>query len=165
MQLFVLDYDPEKAAVSLCDVHLRKMCLETAQILSGVLFLQGKERLTSMPRAYHVRHPVVLAVNTPEKINWVILYNEALHREYFRRFGKNHVYASLCGNYRFLLYVPGKVLSPELLDFFRDFRGVEITENDLVQAYRCYYRFKKTQLHRWNYTASVEPQWLENEPF
>ena len=118
-----------------------------------------------MPRIYHLRHPVVLAVNTSAKINWVILYNEALHREYFRRFGKHHAYSGLCEKYRSLLYVPGEAFSPEKLDFARDFRNEEIPETDLVQAYRHYYRIKKRQLNRWSYTASVEPQWLDNEPF
>ena len=83
MQLFVLDYDPGRAAVMLCDVHLRKMCLETAQILSSVLFRQGRGLLPEMPKAYNPAHPVIRAVDTPQKINWVLLYNYALHGEYF----------------------------------------------------------------------------------
>ena len=53
MQLFILDRDPEKAAQMLCDSHLRKMCLETAQILSSVLYLQGKSLADGMPNPYH----------------------------------------------------------------------------------------------------------------
>ena len=37
MQLFILDYNPKKAAQMLADTHVRKMCLETAQILSAIL--------------------------------------------------------------------------------------------------------------------------------
>ena len=59
MQLFILDYAPRRAAGMLCDVHLRKMCLETAQILSSVLFLQGRELCPEMPRVYNPAHPVI----------------------------------------------------------------------------------------------------------
>ena len=37
MQLFILDHDPGRVPAMLCDVHVRKMCLETAQILSSVI--------------------------------------------------------------------------------------------------------------------------------
>ena len=50
MQLFILDYDPELVPGMLCDAHLRKMCLETAQILSSVLLAKGKQRQKDMPR-------------------------------------------------------------------------------------------------------------------
>ena len=40
MNIFVLDPDPEKAASMLCDCHVRKMCLETAQILSACMVIR-----------------------------------------------------------------------------------------------------------------------------
>ena len=54
MQLFILDYDPGLVPGMLCDMHLRKMCLETAQILSSVLLLQGKARRKEMPKPYWI---------------------------------------------------------------------------------------------------------------
>ena len=161
MQLFILDYDPGRAAVMLCDVHLRKMCLETAQILSGVLLRQGREPLPGMPKAYNLAHPVIRAVDTPQKINWVLLYNFALHEEFLLRFGKKHAYSDLCGKYNQLLYFPHIKTTPADLTFARDFKAVEITEPDIVLAYRQYYFFKKKLLKRWNYTKTPEPEWLK----
>ena len=161
MQLFILDYAPRRAAGMLCDVHLRKMCLETAQILSSVLFLQGRELCPEMPRVYNPAHPVIKAVDTPQKINWVILYNKALHREYFRRFGRKHAYRFLCPQYRERLWTSGVKLQKKDLSFARNFKDAEITEPDIVRAYRLYYRYKKTLLRFWRYTKTAEPPWLK----
>ena len=163
MQLFVLDWDAKAAAEMLCDVHLRKMCLETAQILSGVIFLQGKKPTAGMPGLYNVKHPVIRSIDTPEKINWVILCNEALHRNYLKRFGKVHAYSLLAPEYRKILFTDDVSISKESLTFARNFKDIEITEPDLVLAYRIYYRCKKHILKNWHYTNSSEPDWLREE--
>ena len=160
MQLFILDYDPQRATGMLCDVHLRKMCLETAQILSGVLMMQKISPVSGMPKPYNIRHPVIMAINNVWKINWVILYNHSLHDEYFRRFAKYHAYYKLAEIYRKLLFTPGIPDDWQKLTFFRDFKNVVITEPDTVKAYRTYYRHKKSVLKKWNYTNSLEPEWL-----
>lgn len=158
MQLFILDHDPVSAAGMLCDVHLRKMCLETAQILSAVLLSHGTGLTPGMPRIYSRHHPVILALNTPFKINWCIDHNSALHLEYERRFGKNHAYCMLAREYRTLLFSAGRI--EEDWSFCRNFKTLKISEPDIVEAYREYYRFKKTVLRRWSYTNSTEPEWL-----
>ena len=158
MQLFILDHSPAAAAQMLCDVHLRKMCLETAQILSGTAFLQGKKLPESMPGIYNPAHPVIKAINTPFKVNWTIDHFSALHREYFHRFGKTHAFTPLVPLYHDLLYAndPGE---PQW-DFARAFKNFSTDIPDIVQAYRAYYRHKKTLIKRWSYTNSKEPVWL-----
>ncbi|MBQ9501643.1 MAG: hypothetical protein IJU70_05760 [Lentisphaeria bacterium] len=71
MQLFVLDRSPRRAARYLADVHVRKMCLECAQILSCVLCARGGGLEPGMPRPYNPAHPVVRAVDTQAKIDCV----------------------------------------------------------------------------------------------
>ena len=160
MQLFILDYSPEQAARMLCDVHLRKMCMETAQILSTVLYRQGRGCFDGLPKPYNPNHPVICAIDSPEKICWVIRYNMSLQREYFRRFGKRHSYFPLCRIYRKLFFCKSLNLNQEDLNFARDFKEIEIEIPDLVQAYREYYRYKKKKLRHWSYTKSPEPEWL-----
>ena len=161
MQLFILDYDPAAAAGMLCDSHLRKMCMETAQILSSVIVLKKGSPGEGIPKPYNLRHPVIRAVDSQEKINWVLSYLFALHREYFRRYGKRHAYYFLCLKYKKILYVKCKCSGREKLDFARDFGGIEIPDEDLVSAYRKYYRYKKSVLKNWSYTNSGEPEWLK----
>ena len=161
MQLFILDLDPERVPEMLCDAHVRKMCLETAQILSSVIRRQGKKLPPGVPKPYNPNHPVITALDTAQKINWTIRFNTALQREYSRRFGKNHAYSGLTGIYHAVLFRPGTRIDPAGWTFARDFKDVEITEPDIVLAYREYYRHKKKILRRWHYTGTGEPDWMK----
>ena len=104
MQLFVLSKEPAIAPRYLADVHVRKMCLETAQILSTVMASKGIPLRAGMPKPYNKNHPVIKAIDTKEKLNWVLLYNVHLQAEYIFRFGKSHKYMCLTDNYINELY-------------------------------------------------------------
>ena len=158
MQLFILDRDPRSAARMLCDCHLRKMCLETAQILSSVLFNKHLPLLPGMPKPYNPHHPVIAAVNSCSKINWVLIYNSALHREYRYRFNKAHAYKSSAAEYIHLLYVPECFTGD--LSFARGFKDFTVQENDIVKAYRKYYLHKKHLMKHFIYTKRLPPEWL-----
>ena len=157
MQLFILDKDPEICAQMLCDVHIRKMCLETAQILSGIISLQQKKPYPAMPRPYSLFHPVIQALNTPFKVNWVLDLNIFLHKEYLFRFAKLHCYSYWATSYKKILFAPA---SQENWDFARAFKDFRTDTIDIVDAYREYYRFKKSIIRHWNYTGRPEPEWL-----
>lgn len=161
MQLFILDRDPAAAAASLCDVHLRKMCLETAQILSGVILRQGRVLPDYLPKPCNCNHPVIRALDSPFKVNWVIELNIAMQQIYRQRFGKTHAYSQLAGEYGKILFTEREV--DEDWSFFRNFKACSITEKDIVEAYRIYYRYKKTIIRNWQYTNSCEPEWLNRK--
>lgn len=163
MQLFILDRHPILAAQMLCDTHLRKMCLETSQILSGVMFHRHLPLRRMMPQVYNPHHPVITAINSPAKINWVLRYNAALHNEYFYRFGKYHAYYPLSAIYIRILYTPGIPQEENQWDFARSFKDMKCDEPDIVEAYRRYYRFKKQLIRNWNYSRRPEPYWLNDE--
>ncbi|MBO4632489.1 MAG: hypothetical protein J5858_11255 [Lentisphaeria bacterium] len=158
--MFILDYDPGNAARMLCDVHLRKMCLETAQILSSVICLRGKSLTPGMPKPYNLNHPVVQALNTPPKVEWTLYYNASLQQEYRRRFEKEHAYSILVSEYEAVLSSGISIADCTDWSFARDFKGIVIPEPDLVQAYRLYYRYKKRLIRKWKYTRCREPEWL-----
>ena len=157
MQLFVLDRSPQRAVRYLADVHVRKMCLECAQILSCVLCARGGRQERGMPRLYNPAHPVVKAVDTQKKINWAAAYNQALQEEFLFRFGKPHAYGGLAARYRELLDDGGPADCTGLARVFKDF---STDETDIVSAHRAYYRFKKTRIKNWRYTRRREPLWL-----
>jgi len=162
MQLFILDLDPEKVPAMLCDAHVRKMCLETAQILSSVIRLQKKKLPPGLPKPYNVNHPVIRALDTAQKINWAVQFNTALQREYCRRFGKKHAYFERAESYRKILFRPGAAILPTGWTFARAFKDVKITELDIVTAYRQYYRHKRKVIRNWHYTKTEPPGWLES---
>ena len=163
MQLFGLDKDPEKVPRMLCDVHVRKMCLETAQILSGVLFLRSISPAAGMPKAYNCNHPVIQALwDSDFKTAYTLACNEALHREYFFRFRKLHSYASLCPAYRVLLFPEGNRTYVPDWSFARSFKNFTPRSTDLTAAFREYYCYKKSVIRHWQYTARKEPPFLQN---
>lgn len=162
MQLFILDYAPAVSARSLCDKHLRKMCLETAQILSSVMVYRNLLLNENMPNPYNTFHPVIRALDSPLKIDYAVIYNSALHAEYRRRFGKNHAYKDLCKLYWQKLFNGNFIFPAAECTFARAFKGIEIAQKDIVQAYRSYYCYKKTQITDWQYTRAAEPLWLTN---
>jgi hypothetical protein len=160
MQLFILDYSPVVSARSLCDKHLRKMCLETAQILSSVMATLNLPLSGNMPRPYNALHPVIKALNSPVKVDYAVIYNASLQTEYKCRFGKSHAYAELSQLYWRKLFNGNFIFLPQECTFARAFKDIEITQKDIVLAYRIYYRYKKTQIADWRYTNSAEPKWL-----
>lgn len=162
MQLFVLDRCPVHSAMYLADVHVIKMCLETAQILSSVMVIKGLPLFEGAPKAYNTRHPVIRAIDTQAKINWVLHYNLALHIEFMYRFRKKHKYYGLARTYIGTLTMMEQLTeneSPEGLA--RDFKDFTTTKEDIVEAHRDYYKLKKSIIRRWKYTNREEPAWLK----
>lgn len=156
MNIFVLNENPMKAAQMLCDCHLRKMCVETAQILSGVILRRGMELLDGMPKPQNINHPVIVAAAaTPEATQWVVDYNEHLHIEYMYRFGKAHAYNDLSMDYLARLDIT--VVQPSCKNL-SNCTGCAATKHlDIVTAYRKYYKeIKKPQLQAkglWKFTS------------
>lgn len=162
MQLFILDRCPVHSAMYLADVHVIKMCLETAQILSSIMAIKGLPLFEGAPKPYNTRHPVIKAIDTQAKLNWVLNHNIALQAEFIYRFHKQHKYFKLFGNYIETLSVleqVAKQASPEGLA--RDFKDFTTTKEDIVEAHRDYYKFKKSIIKRWKYTNREEPDWLK----
>ena len=158
MQLYILDRDPGRAVRFLADVHVIKMCLETMQIVAGVIHNFHLPPVPGMLKPYNPSHPVIRAVDSPEKLNWVLLYNWDLQCEYLLRFKKRHGCFDLSVRSFYLLWQSGYGMDCENLA--RSFKDFSSDESDIVQAFREYYRFKKSRIKRWKYTAVNEPEWL-----
>lgn len=155
MNIFVLDENPMKAAQMLCDCHLRKMCVETAQILSGVMLRRGMKLLDGMPKPQNINHPVIVAVDTPEKTNWVWLYFFYLLREFHIRFAKHHKYINL--HYWYHEKLITQLRDEECNHLAKCCGDLEVADIDIVTAYRKYYtEVKKPQLQAkglWKFTS------------
>jgi hypothetical protein len=155
MNIFVLDENPAKAAQMLCDCHLRKMCVETAQILSGVMLRNGMELLENMPQPQNINHPVIKAIDTPEKKNWVWFYFWGLLHEFCYRFGEHHKYVQLTRLYFDELITQG--IDDNCANLAKCTGDLDVADLDIVTAYRKYYKeVKKTQLQAkglWKFTS------------
>lgn len=172
MNIFVLDRNPANAVSYLADCHVRKMCLEHAQILSTLVFMHNPRELPTIqfelqgPGPYNTKHTVITAIDNEAKLKYVLRYNIELHKEYRFRFDKFHTYFKLHHYYLQALLRPATPPSlyysgcdPEGLH--RCFGSFVSPEQDLVYAYRDYYRYKKSAIRNWKYTNRQEPAWLQ----
>lgn len=150
MNIFVLNKDPVFAARNLCDKHIVKMPLETAQILSTAVFL-------STPGLYkpsYQKHPCVLwASKTFGNFIWLYRHGKALCEEYTNRYGKIHKSQSvieLAGTFR-------DILPKGILTTFAQCMPEQYKQKSAIKAYRDYYLNDKAYFAKWNY--SDKPKW------
>lgn len=91
MNIFVLDDDPIKAAQMLCDCHVRKMLLESCQLLSTHDRITNRHiDLSGLYKSTHENHPCRKCLYNEANRMWLVCYTNALVHEYHTRFGKWH---------------------------------------------------------------------------
>lgn len=177
MNIFFLDTNPSIAAQSMVDRHVVKMILETAQILSTAhRVCDGIEQVVDngvrkkkvyklsstldevLYNATHVNHPCsVWARESTANYAWLYNHLVALSVEYTWRYGKihateNRMMASLWFSptnmkTSHIITKPPSCMAPEF-----------ILGDDVVENYRNYYNYGKTQLLRW--TGRKPPKWI-----
>lgn len=90
MNIFATSKCPKKCAEYLDDKRVVKMCLETAQLLSTALRINGYEG-DDVYKATHVNHPCTIWVAaTRMNYLWTVQHLQALCSEYTKRYGKTH---------------------------------------------------------------------------
>ena len=94
MNIFYLDRDPVIAAQMMCDKHVVKMILESAQMLSTAhRVLDGDEYADrkGLYKLAHKNHPSTIWVRSSlENYTWLYDHMVALMAEYTYRYGKHH---------------------------------------------------------------------------
>ena len=93
MNIFVLDNDPVVAATMMCDKHIPKMVLESAQMMAQALRRHGatdeQMPLTKSGTPYkggHKHHPcTIFAGDTRNNFAWLANHASALCHEYLSR--------------------------------------------------------------------------------
>lgn len=143
MNIFFVHYDPVVAAGQLCDKHIVKMCLETAQILCSVSWRYG---VPAPYKATHKNHPMTLWVGEAlDNWKWTIDHGLALAREYTARYRKRHKsqekieWCKLNGGKP----LGGKFTAPPLC------MPDEYKTEDFTKSYRNYYIGDKARFARW----------------
>jgi hypothetical protein len=86
VNIFVLSFNPTRAAEMLCDAHVNKMLLESAQLLNNV-FPEG----TTTYRHTHYNHPCSVWVRDSRgNFEWLLHHARAIASEFKFRFGHKH---------------------------------------------------------------------------
>jgi hypothetical protein len=164
VNIFAVDLCPITTAQMLCDHHVVKMTLESAQMLSTIQRLHGNadERLY---KPTHSKHPCTLwAQSCTSNYYWLHRHFHALGNEYTYRFGKQHkshvtlvallskapVSLQRCAHITpFALAMPAEIQQQAC--------GHSVEES--VRLYRLYYATKRDGMQM-RYTKRTMPQWL-----
>lgn len=151
MNIFCVDHDPIIAANSLCDKHVVKMVLETAQMLSSAI------RITSgIEYGYkitHRNHPCSIWTRTSKgNFDWLKIHGIALCEEYTYRYHKIHKSSSI------IINASNETIPNGSLTAFAQAMPEQFRDPDPVKAYRNYYRNEKIDLLV--YTNRSPPTWL-----
>lgn len=152
MNIFVLDYNPVRAAQMQCDKHVVKMPLETAQLLCSA-FPKGEAPY----KQTHVNHPCsIWCREAKENYLWLIEHGLALCDEYEYRYGKIHQSKKVilwCKRNMKKVHFPKKQKTRYTLCFDECYKV-----GNAVQSYRNFYRQAKRDMAMWNKSRKV-PTW------
>jgi len=135
MNIFILDESPVLSAQYQCDVHIRKMTLESAQMLCTFFNNNG---INTPYKSTHLNHPCQKWLNeSNHNIAWLFEHADALCKEYEYRFGKKHKSEQVIEKLR--QYVTG--ISKNHTDFTLAM-DEQFKKPSPVDSYREYYKYK-----------------------
>ena len=90
MNIFFLDETPEKSAKFLCDKHVPKMLLESAQMLSTAV-QKYTDRIEELYKPAYPNHPMTKWVGfNRDCFRWALENAMSISQEYCKRFKKLH---------------------------------------------------------------------------
>jgi len=176
MNIFVLDEDPYASARMMCDKHIPKMVVESAQMMASALRRHGATDedmpLTKSGTPYkggYQHHPcTVWAGENQENFDWLADHAYKLLSEYWKRFDKEHACTEpIIHMYNMELDLPEGELTPFALampDEYRprgssdDILYMEAEGNDAVEAYRRYYHSKT--FAKWEKGTPAPDWWM-----
>lgn len=148
MNIFALDQSPKKCAISLDDLRLRKMILETAQLLTAGISAHYEDYYQQYHHALykltHKNHPITKWVmSSIENFNWLVDYFYNLCDEYKFRFGKTH--ATDVKYTQLLKEITQRTTQYGYINFI--YCGLELEENLNVESVTE--KYKNLLIHKW----------------
>ena len=182
MNVFVLSECPIESAQMMCDKHIPKMIVESAQMLStahrmldGQLIKKpsksGKRMVNgyvhpnsnmdaTLYNAVHHHHPcTVWTMESKANYDWHYQHFLALCDEFVYRFGKQHLTSQKLTDV--LREAPINIPNGAITEFPQAMRAFPecMVEGDPVQAYRNYYHVSKS-FAKWE-RGRPAPSWWE----
>lgn len=158
MNIFILDKDPKKAAISQCDKHVCKMVIESTQMLCLAL----PPDLSPYKQVFK-HHPCSKWVlYSSANYEWMIEHAIALSQEYTFRYNREHKCARhIC----MIIYRTWKIfrtwnfVENKLTPFVQAMPD-QYKDSDAVRAYRAYYKGEKKHFAKWNNGREAPDWWL-----
>ena len=170
MNIFFLDKTPEKSAQYLCDKHVVKMILETAQMLSTIAHEHKYYGVKNLYKPTHPNHPMTKWVNT-HKNNylWACEHGLSLCKEYTKRYNKVHKSQELIKQLHdlcksFFTFGGGEpnseFITPPPQCMPNEYRDKDNDWN-YVTAYRRYYNNDKKYFAKWEKGRTCPKWWVQ----
>tara|TARA_B100001250_G_scaffold170495_1_gene146850 strand:+ start:630 stop:1091 length:462 start_codon:yes stop_codon:yes gene_type:complete len=150
VNIFVLHQNPQTAAEMMCDKHVVKMILETAQMMCTVVASYDHD---TPYRPTHSKHPCTIwAGQSRANWNWLVDHGMSLCEEYTKRYNKVHKSQRViewCAMTH--IDLPERTLTP-----FAQAMPPQYRNDCPVTAYRDYYHGEKAGFATWKTQA---PDW------
>jgi hypothetical protein len=160
MNIFYIDEDPKLAAKQLVDDHVRKMQLESAQMLCTTFWHYGFE---APYKKAHYNHPSTKWVRESiNNLNWLLEHGLEICDEFIIRYGKDHASRKVLlwvkDNLSLLKdkipttpFTPPPQCMPE-----------EYKMDNTIEAYRNFYIKDKIGIKKLNYNKlNNTPEWIK----
>jgi|TARA_R100000458_G_C8203351_1_gene193188 hypothetical protein len=164
MNRFLIDYNVDKIAKSLCDQHIVKMPLEEAQMLCTSVWHHAPEYAEEhgLYKPVHQKHPCTLwAMKCKANYNFAFRLYDSMLREYTHRYGKKHGadkhWEALFEGYEFMPDGNGLTSHPQC---FSGHDELKTDEYFPVEAYRKFYIVDKSRFARYN-KGRTKPDWMK----
>lgn len=168
MNIFALDTDPVQAAKMLCNKHLGKMAIESAQIICTAL--SGVKTTANFYIPTHANHPCCKwARKSLSNIRWLKIHAQELLLEHDKLYGATK---SVNGEPKFKrtrailedldILLGSKELIPDvgLTEFAQAMPEQYKIASDPISAYRAYYKAEKSRFAEWS-NGRYPPTWWE----
>ena len=156
MNIFYINEDPIIAAQELCDDHIRKMQIESAQMLCTAHWEQGRE--APYKRA-HLNHPSTKWTRESiQHYRWLVRHGLEVCNEFTKRYGKYHKTQDVmewCQNNEPNIPDNGFTPPPQCMPD-------EYKNNDTIEAYKTFYIEDKIKIKKLNYNKlNNTPEWIK----
>lgn len=171
MNIFFIDRCPIKSAQQLCDKHVVKMVLETAQMCSTAMhdWHSSPDTMVDYPtdllkniyKPAYQNHPMTKWVRDLNcNLVWAIRHGLAIGEEYKYRYDKDHNSTSILQKIKDYMEHMGWWI---ILEDNRHSKPPQCMPDeykcdDYVEAYRNYYRKDKAHILKW--TNREKPEWI-----
>ena len=186
MNILAIDDNPKLCAMSLCDLHVSRFCLEGTQILASLFRLHLSIRSNYKPmNSWEKRGPMMWLASSEANQLWYLRHMQVLFSEYTWRFCRVHagqpVFEAMFEDWmrvkHHMLFDPltegtgmwDRWVSGQMTPFDLELqkevpkdwaeRWMEIAKTDPVRAYRNYYAWKAV---KWE--AKGRPMRYRREP-
>ena len=158
MNIFFLDETPEFSAEYLCDKHIPKMFLESAQMLSTAIQRHTGE-LDYLYKSAYPKHPMTIWVgDNRDNFTWAYQNANCIGQEYFKRFNKIHKSSKVLLNIAFNDHkndIPKGDMTPPPQCMPDQYK----LRSDLyVNAYRDFYKGEIEYFAKWE-KGRNQPEW------